>query len=146
MSDLIRRKIAVTLISGPWSASQDFTSLIPASPKIPLLILAAETIYSPTTLRSFTSALLAILRLVEQGKALVAAKRMYFGVGGGVDEFKTCVVEAGGVVAEVEGSGIAGCDRSLMKATGGVGRWLGEVIVQYTTQHRTRSFTETLDV
>jgi hypothetical protein len=36
-----------------------------------------------------------------QGKAFVAAKRHYFGVGGSVDDFVRCVVEKGGKVEDV---------------------------------------------
>ena len=67
-----------------------------------------------------------MLRKVDRGKALVAAKRVYFGVGGSVDEFKRVISEGGGVVFEVENSGVEGCDRGL-KSSGGVGRALCEV-------------------
>lgn len=104
--------------------------MIPTHPAMSLLVLAAETIYSPTSLEAFTTTLLAILRSVKMAKAIVAAKRVYFGVGGSVDEFKGAVGDGGGVVAEVENSGIEGCDRSYMGGAGrssGVGRCLMEV-------------------
>ena len=47
------------------------------------LILSSEGIYSPKSLPLFTSVLLACLG----GNALVASKKVYFGVGGGVTEF-----------------------------------------------------------
>ena len=47
------------------------------------LVLSSEGIYSPKSLPQFTSVLLSSLR----GHALVASKKVYFGVGGGVTEF-----------------------------------------------------------
>jgi len=127
--DLQQRDIEITLISGPWNP-QTMPKMIPTDPSMSVLILAAETIYSPTSLAAFTATLLAILRSVKMAKALVAAKRVYFGVGGSVDEFKGAVGDGGGVVAEVENSGVEGCDRSYMGGAGsssGVGRCLMEV-------------------
>ena len=127
--DLTHRNITLTLISGPWNPITT-PRLIPCDPSMNVLVLAAETIYSPTSLKAFTDTLLAILRTVKIARALVAAKRVYFGVGGSVDEFKGAVGDGGGVVAEVENSGIEGCDRSYMGGAGrssGVGRCLMEV-------------------
>lgn len=115
----------LTLISGPWHPIH-LPALIPLARQQSLLVLAAETIYSPASLESFSTTLLALLRKVDRGKALVAAKRVYFGVGGSVDEFKRVVSKGGGVVFEVENSGVEGCDRAL-KSSGGVGRALCEV-------------------
>lgn len=70
------------------------------------LILSSEGIYSPKSLPQFTSVLLTCLG----GKALVASKKVYFGVGGGVTEFmnelanhnrSAQVVWEGGQVARV---------------------------------------------
>ena len=109
--------IDVSVISGSWTA--DFVDLIPSIARSPApethqtLVLASETIYSPASTQSFTHVLLSVLRKMNsQGsiaKALVAAKRMYFGVGGGVDEFLQVLEELGGhgrVVWETEGSGV----------------------------------------
>ena len=46
-------------------------------------MLSSEGIYSPKSLPQFTSVLLNATR----GKALIASKKVYFGVGGGVTEF-----------------------------------------------------------
>jgi protein-histidine N-methyltransferase len=127
--DLVKRDITLNLISGPWNP-ETLPSMIPTHPNMSVLILAAETIYSPASLDSFTTTLLQILRKVRMAKALVAAKRVYFGVGGSVDDFKGKIGDGGGVVAEVENSGIEGCDRSYMGGRGGVsgvGRCLMEV-------------------
>ena len=50
--------------------------------------MGSETIYSPLSLRAFTEILAGILKEVRTGKAVVAAKRVYFGVGGSVEEFR----------------------------------------------------------
>lgn len=84
------------------------------------LVLASETIYSPAALDGFADALVALLGRVRLGKALVAAKRVYFGVGGGVDAFKEVCAARGAVVAEVENSGVE-------MGSGGVRRCLLEV-------------------
>ena len=65
------------------------------------LILASETIYSPASLRSFTQTVVSLLSAKSldssnRALALIAAKRVYFGVGGGVDEFMAVVEEMGG--------------------------------------------------
>ena len=56
-------------------------------------MIGAETIYSPFALASFSDTVLSILRREQrerpggQATALVAAKRLYFGVGGSLDDF-----------------------------------------------------------
>jgi len=47
------------------------------------LVLSSEGIYSPVSLPQFTSVLVTCLR----GHALVASKKIYFGVGGGINDF-----------------------------------------------------------
>ncbi|KAI9706201.1 MAG: hypothetical protein M1820_004962 [Bogoriella megaspora] len=115
---LASQGIILTLISGAWSPS--LVSRIPTSPSMSLLVLASETIYSPDSLDAFTETLVQILGKVKMGKAMLAAKRLYFGVGGSVDAFKSLAAEKGAVVGEVENHGVEGLDT-------GVGRWLGEV-------------------
>ena len=148
--------ITVDCISGPWS--QAFLDLLLPSHTPPLstvdagepptqtsvslqeniLILASETIYSPSTLPIFTSTVLSILRSTTspnpanltnpidptaktsnqpKARALVAAKKIYFGVGGGTDEFGRCVRSMGGRV------------RRVFESADGVGR----VIIEVTT-------------
>ncbi|KAG9773404.1 hypothetical protein KCU88_g5831, partial [Aureobasidium melanogenum] len=87
-----------------------------------LLILASETIYSPSSSRIFADTLLGLLRRHGQSKgtarAWVAAKKVYFGVGGGVDEF----------VAEIQSRG--GRSRILLETKDtGVGRVVLEITV-----------------
>ena len=53
------------------------------------LILASETIYNEASLSPFCYMLEECL--APQGQALVAAKKMYFGVGGGIQSFKAAL-------------------------------------------------------
>lgn len=111
--------ITLNLISGPWSPS--LASLIPSSaPDMGTLILAAETIYSPASTASFVDLMVLLLKRVKMAKAIVAAKRIYFGVGGSVDALKEACRDQGAVAYEVENAGVPGMDK-------GVGRALVEV-------------------
>ncbi|CAG7993753.1 unnamed protein product [Penicillium olsonii] len=90
--DLAKRKISIEFVSGAWSA--DFVELVFSSGEgssRKTLVLASETIYSPASLTAFSETLSALLRRSSNGstqsRALIAAKKVYFGVGGGVDEF-----------------------------------------------------------
>lgn len=89
--DLTQRGISVDFISGAWSPG--FVDLVFSSGDgaRKTLVLASETIYSPASLAAFSETLLALLRRSNtasvKSRALVAAKKVYFGVGGGVDEF-----------------------------------------------------------
>ncbi|KAJ5997648.1 hypothetical protein N7499_005957 [Penicillium canescens] len=90
-TDLANRGISVDFVSGAWSA--EFVDLVFSSGDAvrKTLVLASETIYSPASLTAFSETLLALLRRSNtastRSRALVAAKKVYFGVGGGVDEF-----------------------------------------------------------
>lgn len=90
--DLTRRGISIDFISGGWSP--EFVDLVfsrSSGGDCKTLVLASETIYSPATLTAFSETLLGLLRRSStpamKTRALVAAKKVYFGVGGGVDEF-----------------------------------------------------------
>ncbi|KAI5462956.1 hypothetical protein BGZ63DRAFT_402307 [Mariannaea sp. PMI_226] len=82
--------ISLFFLSGGWS--QEFVDLLytlPTSQTTSTLLLGAETIYSPFALQAFTETIFAILER-ERGNeagALVGAKRLYFGVGGSLDDF-----------------------------------------------------------
>ena len=91
-------QISLTFVSGAWSAQ--FVDLLYSAAIFPIslaggstLILGAETIYSPFALSAFTETLLTIFRREHQERprrhsaAIVAAKRLYFGVGGSLDDF-----------------------------------------------------------
>ena len=109
--------VSVSAISGSWTP--DHAGLIPAiaysSSNTPheTIVLASETIYSPASIQAFTRVLLNILANSKQqgsnAKALVAAKRVYFGVGGGTDEFLKVLGDLGGhgrVIWETQGVGV----------------------------------------
>lgn len=101
LGDLSAKGITVECVSGGWSPQ--FVSLLldryaqAGAPPFEL-VLASETIYSPETLPLFTDTLLCLLSppgttgtKTGQAEALVAAKQMYFGVGGGVPEFEAAL-------------------------------------------------------
>lgn len=112
---LISSNITLSFVSGGWSS--DFVNLIYGDPSVPsngkadgsggghTLIMGAETIYSPFALTSFTDTLLAILERERQGDAgrlavaIVAAKRLYFGVGGSLDDFVDKISGLGAAVS-----------------------------------------------
>ncbi|KAI8965279.1 hypothetical protein F5Y11DRAFT_313525 [Daldinia sp. FL1419] len=108
---LTARKISLSFFSGAWST--EFIDLV-NSDKISkvgneigqrTIILGAETIYSPFALSAFTQTILSFLKgEKEQGnaaEALVGAKKLYFGVGGSLDDFVTRAREMGANVEEV---------------------------------------------
>ncbi|KAK7737419.1 hypothetical protein SLS53_006492 [Cytospora paraplurivora] len=110
-------EIALHFISGGWSP--DFVGLVNSSSAAPsshaaaevnsqkTLIMGAETIYSPFALSSFTDTLLSILsqernaRPSREAVAIVAAKRLYFGVGGSLDDFVDKIRNLGAAVSLV---------------------------------------------
>lgn len=118
-ADLSNAGIALNFVSGPWSPS--LAALIPTSaPDMGLVVLAAETIYSPESTETFADLLAILLKRVKMAKAMIGAKRMYFGVGGSVDGFKEACRDRQAVAYEVENHGVPGLDA-------GVGRALLEV-------------------
>jgi protein-histidine N-methyltransferase len=106
--------VVLTWLSGSWAPTAALLPLIPSSHELNTLILASETIYSPTSLVAFTDAMVALMQRVKSGKALVAAKRHYFGVGGSVDEFREECGRKGCVAYEMEFEGLeAGVRRAI---------------------------------
>ncbi|KAI9740566.1 MAG: hypothetical protein M1834_005147 [Cirrosporium novae-zelandiae] len=122
--ELEERNITIFFVSGAWG--DQFTKFIAeragsienfadkSNIGLVTLVMASETIYSPLTIGIFSKTLMGILRLASKSnnrselkgviaEALVAAKRIYFGVGGGVDEYVKLVENDGGVVNEVSG-------------------------------------------
>ncbi|KAK5730662.1 hypothetical protein LTR15_000599 [Elasticomyces elasticus] len=119
LTDLKSMEIRLRFLSGSWSPA--LANLIPASGfDYGTVILAAETIYSPESTEAFTELLCVLLKRVKMSKAMIAAKRMYFGVGGSVDGLKAACRERGAVAYEIENHGVPGME-------GGVGRALVEV-------------------
>lgn len=118
-TDLQAKDITLNFVSGSWSSA--LADLIPLSaPDRGFVILAAETIYSPESTVAFVDLLEMLLNRVKMAKAIIGAKRMYFGVGGSVDGFKEACREKGAVAYEIENHGVHGMN-------GGVGRALMEV-------------------
>lgn len=118
----------ISLVAGPWCA--ELAQEISIRKEDEVLVLAAETIYSPTSTRAFTEAVLELLRQAKSGRALVAAKRVYFGVGGGVANFESEVSRLEGDMQTLSGTGIEGADPDVKDTGGGVARWLGEINVK----------------
>ncbi|EGE01120.1 mitotic exit network interactor 1 [Trichophyton equinum CBS 127.97] len=120
--DLSDHGITLSFISGGWSP--EFVDLCLGKQEITepetmsdhqqttmgrrTLILASETIYSPPSLLPFTETLVSLMRKalsvegssIAQGhppvRALISAKKVYFGVGGGVSEFLSTLRDVGG--------------------------------------------------
>ncbi|PNY26142.1 Histidine protein methyltransferase 1 [Tolypocladium capitatum] len=124
------RDISLSFLSGGWSP--EFVQLLygpsgaapqgPGSPPVSLL-LGAETIYSPFALQAFNETVFAVLgreqaSLGAQAAAFVAAKRLYFGVGGSLDDFIEKAQAKGGSVTKLreETAGVArGVVRCVIK-------------------------------
>ncbi|KAK6505545.1 hypothetical protein TWF481_007440 [Arthrobotrys musiformis] len=89
LSTLQSHNITISFLSGSWS--EDMISLIhggitSSTPETMYpLILASETIYSPSSIPAFVEMLEHTLS--HTGKAYIAAKDIYFGVGGSVKDF-----------------------------------------------------------
>ncbi|KKY38355.1 putative s-adenosylmethionine-dependent methyltransferase-like protein [Diaporthe ampelina] len=108
--------INVSFVSGGWSPelveliyikSASLSSGTDAGGATQTLVMGAETIYSPFALSSFTDTLLSILRREReagpsrQATAVIAAKRLYFGVGGSLDDFVDKMRNLGAFVSMV---------------------------------------------
>ncbi|KAM0339485.1 hypothetical protein ACHAPU_010932 [Fusarium lateritium] len=92
---LVESNITLSFVSGAWS--QEFVNLtytLPSSDSqlSSTLLLGAETIYSPFALQAFLETLFLILEKERdtegsEAGAYIGAKRLYFGVGGSLDDF-----------------------------------------------------------
>ncbi|KAK2609031.1 hypothetical protein QQS21_002401 [Conoideocrella luteorostrata] len=114
---LFSHNIHISFLSGGWSP--DFIKLLYSLPGPDItteqpvtLLLGAETIYSPFALQTFTEMVLSILAreantFSADAAAWVAAKRIYFGVGGSLDDLVDKLQTRGALVTglreEVEG-------------------------------------------
>ncbi|KAK1754922.1 hypothetical protein QBC47DRAFT_204291 [Echria macrotheca] len=92
---LSANQISLSFLSGGWSpefVEQLYTS-VTRQDAANTLVMGAETIYSPFALESFVATLHSILDRERQQRpngdayAIIAAKRLYFGVGGSLDDF-----------------------------------------------------------
>ncbi|KAF4332568.1 histidine methyltransferase 1 [Fusarium beomiforme] len=101
--------ITLSFMSGAWS--QQFVDLIYTLPfghdqERSTLLLGAETIYSPFALQAFLETLFSILekeRRTEgiEAAAYIGAKRLYFGVGGSLDDFVDKARQKGAIVEQL---------------------------------------------
>lgn len=117
--------IEVDFVSGAWG--EEFVKLLDVGRmQEKLLLLASETIYSPDSLGIFATTLLETLRLNQSDNsgtcatAWVAAKKVYFGVGGGIAEFEQEIQKQGGTsrrILDVGGSE-AGVGRVVLEVRG----------------------------
>ena len=121
------RHVEVNFMSGSWG--DEFVDLLQTShssnenEEENILILASETIYSPSSLPHFIRTIMSLLRQKRTGsaRALIAAKKIYFGVGGGIDEFVRGVREVGGQVRALEDTQEMGVGRIIAEVTAGAG-------------------------
>lgn len=135
--DLADRNLSIDFVSGGWGP--DFVNLVlpppststststpAADPRLPgtnLLILASETIYSPAATAIFADTVMRLLRRhrdlygAGSARAWIAAKKVYFGVGGGVDDFKHQVQILGGVVMALSETSDTGVGRTILEVT-----------------------------
>jgi len=115
---LVSSQISLNFVSGGWSS--EFVDLLyrpailaPDLGHFDTMVFGAETIYSPFALTSFSETLLSILhreqaeRPQQNASGIVAAKRLYFGVGGSLDDFvdkmRACGVVVDGLREETDG-------------------------------------------
>ena len=94
LSSLKSLHITLSFFSGAWSP--DFVKLVVSemgSNPARLTIIGAETIYSPAALKSFAETLVDLLQKLPGGAktSLIAAKKVYFGVGGSMEDFCNAV-------------------------------------------------------
>lgn len=101
ISDLMDRGIRLSFFSGAWG--EEFVKLVEKDEKREgeLLVLGAETIYSPAALKSFADVLIDIMEKEKDAKALVGAKKVYFGVGGSMEDFCRAVEERGASAEQI---------------------------------------------
>lgn len=82
--------VKLFFFSGAWSPELvNLITITMGSGPAHLTILGAETIYSPAALRSFADTLASLLEAMPEGEktSLIAAKKVYFGVGGTMEDF-----------------------------------------------------------
>lgn len=105
---LVSKQVSLHFLSGGWS--DDFVNMVDVQserrPDQETLILGAETIYSPFAQEAFTETIFHMM-LYEKSQqdqpcqTLVAAKRMYFGVGGSLDDFVEKAKAKGAIVSQL---------------------------------------------
>ncbi|KAH9179042.1 hypothetical protein EDB89DRAFT_2063142 [Lactarius sanguifluus] len=97
-TSLDAHRVCLRFFSGGWTSLRAHWG---ASPPPYDIVLASETIYRTEALRPFLGVLRAAIAGSGVTLCLVAAKVLYFGVGGGVREFVRVVEDEGGTVHTV---------------------------------------------
>lgn len=129
-TSLLQHGIFFNFLSGGWGdlfinlfASLPSAHSSPTQRPRNLLILASETIYSLTSTKIFADTLLRLIRRHQQlheggdAKAWVAAKKVYFGVGGGVDDFMHEIERHNGEVQVLYETSDTGVGRVILEVT-----------------------------
>ncbi|KAL0938896.1 histidine protein methyltransferase 1 [Colletotrichum truncatum] len=111
---LTSSQISLNFISGGWSEElvgllyESQSKLDKTNANFDTLLLGAETIYSPFALDAFNEMVFAVLSREQrergsdcQSQALVGAKRLYFGVGGSLDDFVDRARGKGATVTQI---------------------------------------------
>ncbi|KAK6206061.1 hypothetical protein LQW54_007896 [Pestalotiopsis sp. IQ-011] len=109
---LTTQQISLQFLSGGWS--EEFIELVKAAQvalpgasgqKQRMVVLGAETIYSPFALQAFTETIFFLMRHSQStgdtAEVFAAAKRLYFGVGGSLDDFIVKSRELGATVEQL---------------------------------------------
>ncbi|ETS87947.1 hypothetical protein PFICI_01775 [Pestalotiopsis fici W106-1] len=108
---LAAQQISLQFLSGGWS--DEFVEIVKAAQALPnvanqkqrMVVLGAETIYSPFALQAFTETIFALMRHSQStgstAEVFAAAKRLYFGVGGSLDDFILKSRELGATVEQL---------------------------------------------
>ncbi|KAI0433677.1 hypothetical protein F5Y09DRAFT_54703 [Xylaria sp. FL1042] len=108
---LLAHKFSLLFFSGAWSP--EFVTMVTNAPtsvdvsttEQATVIMGAETIYSPFALSSFLQTILALMQDEKSrdnvAEVLVGAKRLYFGVGGSLDDFVAQAREQGALVEQL---------------------------------------------
>lgn len=104
LASLASHNVKLSFFSGAWSP--EFDNLVKenmSSHTSRLTIIGAETIYSPAALKSFAETLMSLLQSLpdDERTSLVAAKKVYFGVGGSMEDFCQMVRSQGGAVEKI---------------------------------------------
>lgn len=90
-NDMERRNIHISLISGSWGRkfNQLLYTLMDVNSNEEILLITSETIYQPENLPLISETLIDIHeKFLNQNHILVAAKDIYFGVGGSILDFQ----------------------------------------------------------